>query len=114
MVVLVLAREIWVTGLRSIAATKGLVLAASASGKIKSGFQMVAIVLLLLHETKLRIFGFGVTCQTLGVNLLLLSLAVSYWGAVEYSTLVLGEVLQGPGAEEKPQVKTSSETGNGS
>jgi CDP-diacylglycerol--glycerol-3-phosphate 3-phosphatidyltransferase len=111
MVVLVLAREIWVTGLRGIAASKGLVLAANATGKLKSGFQMVAIVLLLLHDTKLRFFGFPLSCQTIGTNLLLLSLVLSYWGAVEYSMLVLGQVFESDeakleAASAAPQTET--------
>lgn len=109
MVVLVLAREIWVTGLRGIAASKGLVLAANATGKLKSGFQMVAIVLLLLHDTKLRLLGIQLSCQTIGTNLLLLSLVLSYWGAVEYSMLVLGQVFENDAAQPaivSPEPKT--------
>ena len=49
MVVFILAREIWVTGLRAVAAKDGVVVAASNAGKIKSALQMFAIVLLLLH-----------------------------------------------------------------
>ncbi len=87
MVVLVLAREIWVTGVRGVAASKGVVLAASHSGKVKSGLQMVAVVFLLLHEA--YAFDIGqtrITCEQLGLNFLLVSLIISYWSAVEYTT----------------------------
>src|SRR5262245_57339044 len=40
MVVMVLAREIWVTGLRAVASARGVVVAASTTGKFKSGLQM--------------------------------------------------------------------------
>ncbi|MBX7143828.1 MAG: CDP-diacylglycerol--glycerol-3-phosphate 3-phosphatidyltransferase [Oligoflexia bacterium] len=94
LVVLVLAREVWVTGLRGIAASRGMVLAANSAGKLKSGFQMVAIVLLLLHDFQFRFFGISIASQTIGVNLLLLSVVVSYWGALEYTSLVLSEALE--------------------
>ena len=89
MVAVVLAREIWVTGLRGLAAANGVVLAASSLGKVKSGLQMSAIILLLLHDYPLAIGGLQFTCQSIGVRLLLLSLVFSMWGAVEYTRGVL-------------------------
>lgn len=90
MVVLVLAREIWVTGLRGIAATQGKVVAASSAGKVKSGLQMIAITFLLLHEMPIAfIVGRLLTAEILGFNLLLLSLVFSYWGAYEYTVAIL-------------------------
>jgi CDP-diacylglycerol--glycerol-3-phosphate 3-phosphatidyltransferase len=91
MVVLVLAREIWVTGLRAIAASRGVVVAAGRGGKFKSGFQMVAIVFLLLHDITFPFFGQRLTCQAVGVNFLLVSVVLSYWSAVDYSFAVLGK-----------------------
>lgn len=90
-VVLVLARELWVTGVRAVAAAKGVVVAAGRSGKWKSGLQMVAVVLLLLHDhTFTTIQGQIITCQLAGLNLLLVSVGFSYWGAVDYTARVLG------------------------
>ncbi len=91
MVVLVLARETWISGLRAVAASHGKIVAASATGKFKSGFQMFAIVLLLLHDVPIKLFGFDLSAQMMGVNLLLLSVLVSYWGAYEYTIEILGE-----------------------
>lgn len=89
MVVLVLAREIWVTGLRAIAAAQGNIIAAGAAGKVKSFLQMTAIVLLLLHDVRFPFLGPAMKCQIIGLYLLLVSIVLSYWGAVEYSLLVL-------------------------
>jgi len=89
MVVLVLARELWVTGLRGLAATNGVVLAASNLGKVKSGLQMVSIIMLLLHDRVIAIFGMRLTCQDIGVRLLLLSIVFSVWGGWEYTKEVL-------------------------
>lgn len=46
--VVIIAREFAVSGLRTVAASEGKVIAASNWGKIKTVFQMVAIVLLLI------------------------------------------------------------------
>lgn len=89
MVVLVLAREIWVTGLRAVAASQGVVVAARDSGKIKSVLQMSAVVALLLHSTPIQIFSFTVPAQLIGLNLLFLSLGFSYWGAYNYTISIL-------------------------
>jgi CDP-diacylglycerol--glycerol-3-phosphate 3-phosphatidyltransferase len=50
MVVIVVAREFAVTGLRSIAASEGIVIAASGWGKTKMASQIVAISLLILSD----------------------------------------------------------------
>ena len=55
-VAIILAREFAVTGLRSIAAAKGHVIAASMWGKSKTVSQMIMIVILLLHNWPLSIF----------------------------------------------------------
>ena len=47
-VIIILSREFAVSGLRSIAASNGLVIAASWWGKIKTVTQMLAILLFLL------------------------------------------------------------------
>src|SRR6056297_3793335 len=48
-VILILGREITVTGLRAVAAEKGLVLAADTYGKLKTLFQVIALCPLILH-----------------------------------------------------------------
>jgi CDP-diacylglycerol--glycerol-3-phosphate 3-phosphatidyltransferase len=48
-VVLLLARELGITGLRSIAVTEGMVIAASQGGKWKTAFQLTGILGLLIH-----------------------------------------------------------------
>ena len=47
MVIVILAREFAITGLRSVAASEGIVIAAAWSGKVKTVTQMIAIILLL-------------------------------------------------------------------
>ncbi|MDR3072532.1 MAG: CDP-diacylglycerol--glycerol-3-phosphate 3-phosphatidyltransferase [Clostridiales Family XIII bacterium] len=50
MVIVILAREFTITGLRSVAASSGIVIAAGFSGKLKTVAQMVAITLILLEN----------------------------------------------------------------
>ncbi len=49
LVVLLLARELSITGLRSIASSEGVVIAASQGGKWKTAFQFTGILGLLIH-----------------------------------------------------------------
>jgi CDP-diacylglycerol--glycerol-3-phosphate 3-phosphatidyltransferase len=88
MVVVILAREIWVTGLRGIAAADGIILAADTLGKWKSLLQMVAIPLLLLHDLTLTIKELVISGRFLGLLLLALSLVLSLWSGVAYSVEV--------------------------
>ena len=48
MLIVILAREFTVAGMRTVAAAEGIVIAAGMSGKIKTVLQMLAVCLLLL------------------------------------------------------------------
>ncbi len=88
MVVVILAREIWVTGLRAVAATKGQVMAAQSGGKWKSALQMFGIIALLLHYP----IAFGnlvVNFQSVGILLLALSIVFSVISAYFYTKAVI-------------------------
>ena len=50
-VLIILAREFIVSGIRTVAASKGTVIAASWYGKAKTVFQIIAIVLFLLKDS---------------------------------------------------------------
>ena len=49
--ILIIAREVAVTGIRAIAATEGLIMSAEVTGKYKMALQVIAIVLLVLEGT---------------------------------------------------------------
>ena len=57
MVIVILAREFAITGLRAVAASEGTVIAAAWSGKIKTVTQMIAIIFLLLDNWPFSLFN---------------------------------------------------------
>ncbi len=89
MVALILARELWITGLRAFAAKDGTIVAAKSGGKVKSALQMIAILALLLYDYSFSVLGYRVTAHFIGLNILIVSLAFSYLSAVDYSLAIL-------------------------
>lgn len=78
-VMLLICRELAITGLRALASAEGLIMAASRSAKWKTATQMVAIPLLIAKEPL-----FGIPIYPLGEALIYISLAISIWSAVDY------------------------------
>ncbi len=85
MVVLILGREIAVTGLRGLASSEGILLHASALGKWKTGFQIAALTCLLLHYPLL-----GLPLHPIGMALLVLATALTLWSGWDYFVAYLG------------------------
>lgn len=80
LVIILLNRDILINGLRSFAAAKGKVISAGQLGKWKTGFQMVAIPALLIHENIGPLSG-----QFIGYWGLWISVALSLLSAAEYT-----------------------------
>ncbi len=78
-VVVMVCRELVVTGLRAIARDEGIVLAADNFGKAKTVLQGLAIVPLLWHYPFL-----GMDLQPIGMFLLYAALAVAVFSGVNY------------------------------
>jgi CDP-diacylglycerol--glycerol-3-phosphate 3-phosphatidyltransferase len=93
-VVVLLSREITVTGLRSIASSEGVVIAAGESGKWKTALQLVGILCLVLHFPYPVMPGWPhpVDLNLVGQWLVLLSLVFSVTSAVEYLWLFIAAV----------------------
>ena len=85
MVVVVVAREFAVTGLRSITATEGILIPASVWGKAKMTTQIIAISLLILSE-RWEVFARA------GKMTLWLAVAVAIVSAVEYFLRFLARI----------------------
>ncbi|MCA9528289.1 MAG: CDP-diacylglycerol--glycerol-3-phosphate 3-phosphatidyltransferase [Myxococcales bacterium] len=88
LVVVLLAREMTINGLRAIASTEGLVIPADQDGKIKTAFQMFAVMCLLIHyPAPVRLLWFyevQVNWNEVGFWVLLLSLFFSLKSAIIY------------------------------
>jgi CDP-diacylglycerol--glycerol-3-phosphate 3-phosphatidyltransferase len=87
LVIVLLSREFIVTGLRQIAASEGMVIAAGQEGKWKTSMQLAAIVALCIHYTHpvyLIVGWYPVNFNTVGTWLLMGSTAFSVWSAANY------------------------------
>ena len=78
-VCIIIGREIAVTGLRNIIAEKGEDVSASNLGKYKTGFQIAAIIPLLIHYP-----FFGLNPHAIGVFFLWGALAFTLWSGADY------------------------------
>lgn len=79
LVVLIVGRELAVTGLRSIASSEGIMLGAEELGKYKTIFQIFAVTGLLMHY---RYFFFDF--QLGGMYFLWIAFVLGMWSAVDY------------------------------
>lgn len=79
--ILVIAREVAVTGVRAIAAGEGMIISAETTGKYKMALQVVAIVLLILEGTGLAELG---NMHLAGTVTLYLSLVLGYISGGQY------------------------------
>jgi CDP-diacylglycerol--glycerol-3-phosphate 3-phosphatidyltransferase len=78
-VIVIIARELAVTGLRSIAVTEGIVIQASRLGKYKTIFQAIAVLGLALHYEY-----FNVDFHIIGMVFLWIALVLTIWSGWEY------------------------------
>jgi CDP-diacylglycerol--glycerol-3-phosphate 3-phosphatidyltransferase len=89
MVLVILGREIIITGLRGIASTEGIVIAASELGKFKTIFQIVAILALLLHYDYHWFFSLAhpylyVNMHHVGMFYLWIATIITIWSGIDY------------------------------
>jgi len=89
MVLVVLGREIIITGLRGIASSEGIVIPASDLGKFKTIFQIVAILGLVLHYNYNWLFGIDnplvhVNMHNVGMFYLWIATMLTIWSGVDY------------------------------
>ena len=84
MVVVLVAREILVTGLRAVAATEGMVMGADELGKYKMSLQAIAITGLLIHYTYFHVDTFA-----FGMFVLWIALVVTVWSGIDYYVKVM-------------------------
>ena len=89
MVLIIIGREIIITGLRGIASSEGIVISASHLGKYKTIFQIVAILGLLLHYDYYWLFGIEspylhVNMHNVGIFFLWVATIITIWSGIDY------------------------------
>ena len=78
-VILLICRELAITGLRALASSEGVIIAASTTAKWKTVTQMVAIPLMMVEQGL-----WGIPLYPIGLGLLYISLGISLWSAKDY------------------------------
>lgn len=89
MVLVILGREMIITGLRGIASSEGIVIQASDLGKFKTIFQIVAILGLVLHYDYNWFFGIAhplltVNMHNVGMFYLWIATILTIWSGIDY------------------------------
>jgi len=79
MVIVIVGREIAVTGLRGIAASQGIIISASQLGKYKTVFEVASIFFLVLNGDY-----FSIDFHQVGMGLLWVSLVVAVVSGIDY------------------------------
>ena len=93
MAVVIILRELAVTGLRGVAAARGMVLAAEELGKYKMIFQMFALEALLVHyRYAIPGTGLAVDFHAAGMLFLWVALVLAVWSAVDYYVRIFRQV----------------------
>lgn len=90
LVLLILGREFMITGMRLVAATKGVVVSAESSGKQKTVTQILAVGAFLLEEVFRKDFSDGVSGWTLQTAEYLNWIGIVLFGICVFMTLYSG------------------------
>jgi CDP-diacylglycerol--glycerol-3-phosphate 3-phosphatidyltransferase len=104
-VIVVMAREFIVTGLRTIAMSEGIVIAAGQEGKSKTAFQVASITFLIMHyryPIDAFFFTFELDANRAGTWLLYISLFFSVWSAWNYFANFIRAVYRPEGGPQAP------------
>ncbi len=92
-VVVLLSREFYISGLRTLAISEGIEIVAGAGGKAKTAFQMIGISFVLLYFSyEAPFWGGMVDYHRLGLIFIYVSLVASIWSAITY-TISFGDEL---------------------
>lgn len=82
MVIIIIAREFAITGLRTLAASDGIVIAASKWGKAKTMSQMIAIVIILFND-----WPFSIINIPMGSIMMVIATILTLISGIDYLVL---------------------------
>jgi CDP-diacylglycerol--glycerol-3-phosphate 3-phosphatidyltransferase len=88
MVIVIVGREISVTGLRGIAVSQGIVISASTLGKYKTVFEFASISFLILNGNY-----FSIELHQVGIGLLWVAMGLALFSAIDYFKKFLKAVI---------------------
>jgi len=88
MVIIIVGREIAITGLRGIAVSQGIVISASALGKYKTVFETIAIFFLILNGEY-----FLIAFHPVGMVFLWIALILAVYSGVDYFNKFLRQII---------------------
>jgi CDP-diacylglycerol--glycerol-3-phosphate 3-phosphatidyltransferase len=120
-VIVILAREFTISGLRTIAIGEGLVIAANQGGKWKTALQLVGIVALIVHyryPVDLLVWNGAVDFHLVGLGITYMSLVPSMASAFDYfrdflrgvaEARIQGEPAGGTTVSATPAARQSAE-----
>ncbi|MFZ5584404.1 MAG: CDP-diacylglycerol--glycerol-3-phosphate 3-phosphatidyltransferase [Thermodesulfobacteriota bacterium] len=89
MTIIIICREIGVTGLRALAARNGLAVPSDMWGKAKTALQMLGIFLLIVHQPLA-----GLDADRWGLWALGLAVAITAWSGLAYALRFRGLLLE--------------------
>lgn len=100
LVVLMIGRDFYISGLRTVAADRGVVIAAGEGGKLKTVFQLVGICCVLaIYRYRMPGTEQSIDFHFIGMVFLYVSLLLSLGSAVQY-TYGFRDALKAQSAEE--------------
>jgi len=92
-VVVLVSRELLVTGLRAVAASRGKIMAAEELGKYKMALQSIALHGLLIHYTNFHVDFFAA-----GMFLLGMAAVLTVWSGIDYFRRAWSVIMPRPRA----------------
>lgn len=85
LVAVLLGREFYISGLRTLAINEGIEIGAGAGGKAKTSFQVIGIACVLIYFPYRAPWGGWVDFYDVGLLLLYVSAVLSIWSAITYT-----------------------------
>jgi phosphatidylglycerophosphate synthase len=105
--IVIIGRELVVSGLRMVAVAEGVVIAASSWGKVKTVFQIIALVMFILKGA-VAFRSWATVFDVASWIVMGIALALTVWSAVVYFDHAR-QVIAGPWSEDR-----ATETDDGS
>jgi CDP-diacylglycerol--glycerol-3-phosphate 3-phosphatidyltransferase len=88
MVIVIVGREIAITGLRGIAVSQGIIISASTLGKYKTVFEVASVFFLILNRSY-----FSIHFHAIGMALLWIALAIAVISGIDYFKKFLKTII---------------------